>query len=103
MDWFKPHTPELVAEGVVYLCSRDCNASGELFRIGGGRFSRYGIFGNKGVADAGLTAEIVAERCEEGRDMGDAEIVPDAAYDMMRFNTALAADWQQELTSDRPD
>jgi len=98
MDWFKPHTPELVAEGVAYLCSRECSASGELFRIGGGRFSRYGLYGNEGFADAGLTAEMVAERVEEGRDMSNAEIIPDAAYDMMRFNKALAADWQDDIT-----
>ncbi|WP_272873984.1 SDR family NAD(P)-dependent oxidoreductase [Mycobacteroides abscessus] len=100
MDWFKSHTPELVAEGVAFLCSRECNVSGELFRIGGGRFSRYGIYGNKGVADADLTAEFVAERFDQSRDMADAEIVPDAAYDMARFNSALASDWQSELKSD---
>lgn len=94
MEWFRPHTPELVAEGVVYLCSRECQASGELFRIGGGRFSRYGIYGNTGFADAALTAEMVAARVEEGRDMRDAEIVPDASYDMMRFDKSLARDWQ---------
>lgn len=100
MDWFKPHTPELVAEGVVYLCSRECTASGELFRIGGGRFGRYGIYGNKGVENANLTAEFVAEHFADCRDMSDVEIVPDAAYDMARFNTDLAADWQGDLKSD---
>jgi NAD(P)-dependent dehydrogenase (short-subunit alcohol dehydrogenase family) len=94
MEWFKPFTTELVAEGVAYLCSRDCTASGELFRIGGGRFSRFGIYGNKGVQRAGLTAEIVAERFEEGRDMNDAELVRDATHDMMRFDSSLIPDWQ---------
>ncbi|MDE2411594.1 MAG: SDR family NAD(P)-dependent oxidoreductase [Sphingomonadales bacterium] len=97
MEWFRPHTPELVAEGIAYLCSRDCTASGELFRIGGGRFSRYGIYGNQGFAEAALTAEMVATRVDEGRDMASAEIIPDAAYDMMRFNTELARDWQDDI------
>ena len=99
MDWFKSHTPELVAEGVAYLCSRECNASGELFRIGGGRFSRYGIYGNKGIENVNLTTEFVAQRFDESRDMSDAEIVPDAAYDMARFNADLASDWQGDLKS----
>jgi NAD(P)-dependent dehydrogenase (short-subunit alcohol dehydrogenase family) len=97
MEWFKPHTPELVAEGVAFLCSRECHASGELFRVGGGRFSRYGLYGNKGFADAVLTAEMVAARFEEGRDMADAEIISDAAYDMMRFNSDLAHNWQDDI------
>ncbi|MEB4211092.1 hypothetical protein [Mycobacterium sp. 94-17] len=75
-------------------------ASGELFRIGGGRFNRYGIYGNKGIENANLTAEFVADRFAESRDMSDSEIVSDAAYDMARFNATLASDWQKDLTSD---
>ncbi|MCV7193098.1 SDR family NAD(P)-dependent oxidoreductase [Mycolicibacterium brumae] len=100
MEWFRSHTPELVGEGVAYLCSRDCDASGGLFRIGGGRFSRYAVYGNAGVSDDALTAEFVAEHFEQASDMSAAEHVTDAAYDMTRFNAALAANWQGDLKED---
>jgi NAD(P)-dependent dehydrogenase (short-subunit alcohol dehydrogenase family) len=97
MDWFKPHTTELVAEGITYLCSRSCAASAEIFRIGGGRFSRMAFYGNEGILHADLTAETVAAEVDAARDMSGGELVPDAAYDMMRFNKALAGNWQEEL------
>lgn len=85
MDWFKPFTPELVGEGIAYLCSSACDVSGEMFRIGGGRFSRYAIYGNRGIDDDGLTAEMVDRRFAESRDMAHADLIMSTAQDMKRF------------------
>lgn len=88
MDWFLPFTPELVAEGVVFLCSEQCEAAGELFRIGGGGMGRYAIHGNRGIRDQGLTAEMVAEQFDVVRDMGENELLTSTVQDMTRFGTA---------------
>ena len=91
LDWLRPFTPELVAEGITFLCSSECTVAGELFRIGGGRFGRYGIFGNKGIHDAELTAEIVGRRFEESRDLNDVELMLSASQDMTRLGIDAAA------------
>jgi NAD(P)-dependent dehydrogenase (short-subunit alcohol dehydrogenase family) len=35
--------PQLVAEAIVYLCAAECQLSGEMFSVGGGRVARVGI------------------------------------------------------------
>lgn len=85
MDWFKPFTPELVAEGVTFLCSSENTATGELYRIGGGRFGRYSIHGNSGIHDAQLTAEIVAARIDEARNIDPTVALNNTLEDMSRF------------------
>ena len=60
LNWFKSYAPKLVGEGVVYLCSRNCTTSGEMYRIGGGMFSRYAISGNIGLRDWDISAEKIA-------------------------------------------
>lgn len=85
MDWFKPFTPELAAEGIAFLCSNYCATSGELFRVGGGRFSRYALYGNPGIEAANLTAETIADRIDEARMMDHIDLLSSTAQDMARF------------------
>jgi NAD(P)-dependent dehydrogenase (short-subunit alcohol dehydrogenase family) len=70
------YPPALVAEAVVYLCSRDNPASGEIFHVGGGRVARYAMFGNAGVYDRELTADLLAEQFDVVRDMAGARLLP---------------------------
>jgi NAD(P)-dependent dehydrogenase (short-subunit alcohol dehydrogenase family) len=75
-DWLKRnYPPGLAAEAVVYLCSRENPANGEIFNLGGGRVSRYAMFGNGGVYEADLTAEALGGRIAEVRDMGSARLL----------------------------
>jgi NAD(P)-dependent dehydrogenase (short-subunit alcohol dehydrogenase family) len=66
------YPPALVAEAVVYLCSRENAASGEIFHVGGGRVARYALFGNEGFYDAALTAESLAAHFDQARDLAGA-------------------------------
>jgi NAD(P)-dependent dehydrogenase (short-subunit alcohol dehydrogenase family) len=76
-DRLKQHyPPRLVAEAVVYLCSRENPATGEIFHIGGGRVARYAMFGNAGLFDADLTADNLAERFDDVRDLSGAKPLP---------------------------
>ncbi len=84
LDWFKPYTPDLVGEGVAYLCSAENTATGEMYRIGGGMFSRYAIYGNTGLRDWQITAEKIADQITPARDMTDAVLLPDTITDIQR-------------------
>lgn len=88
MDWFKPFTPELAGEGVVYLCSEESKTAGGLYRDDGSQFGGYAIYGNWGIEDSALTAEIVAQRMADGRDMGDAKLLESIAHNMARLGVA---------------
>jgi NAD(P)-dependent dehydrogenase (short-subunit alcohol dehydrogenase family) len=75
-DWLKRHyPPALVAEAVVYLCSRENDATGQIYNVGGGKVARYAMFGNQGFYDAELTAEALAAHIDEVRDMSRAELL----------------------------
>jgi NAD(P)-dependent dehydrogenase (short-subunit alcohol dehydrogenase family) len=72
-DWLKQYyPPALAAEAIVFLCSRENQANGEIFDVGGGRVTRYAVFQNSGVYDGELTCESLAERFGEVRDLKDA-------------------------------
>jgi NAD(P)-dependent dehydrogenase (short-subunit alcohol dehydrogenase family) len=62
----------LAAEAVVYLCSRENRANGEIFDVGGGRVGRYAVFANPGVHEAELTCERLHARFDETRDLSAA-------------------------------
>jgi NAD(P)-dependent dehydrogenase (short-subunit alcohol dehydrogenase family) len=75
-DWLKQYyPPALVAEAVVYLVSRENEATGEIYNVGGGRVARYAMFGNEGFYDAALTAESLAAHMAGVRDMGGARLL----------------------------
>ena len=70
-EWMKQFPTELVAEGITYLCSAENPASGEIFHIGGGQVTRYGICAGSGFNDGQLTAESLAAHIEQARDMSN--------------------------------
>jgi NAD(P)-dependent dehydrogenase (short-subunit alcohol dehydrogenase family) len=75
-DWLKRYyPPALVAEASVYLCSRENQATNEIYNVGGGKIARYAFFGNEGFYDADLTAESLAAHFAEARDMADAKLL----------------------------
>jgi NAD(P)-dependent dehydrogenase (short-subunit alcohol dehydrogenase family) len=76
-DRLKAHfPPRLVAEAVVFLCSRENPATGEIFHVGGGQVARYAMFGNAGLSDLELTADNLSGRFAQVRDLADAKPLP---------------------------
>lgn len=73
--------PEFVTPLAMYLCSRECAVTHEIFSVGAGRYARAfvgvsdGWFSGKGTIP---TAEEVAAHLDEVRDLGQ-YIVPDNA------------------------
>ncbi|MEJ7845798.1 MAG: SDR family NAD(P)-dependent oxidoreductase, partial [Acidimicrobiales bacterium] len=54
-------TPETVTPIVTYLAHEDCEVTGEVYSVGGGRVARIFIGVTPGVVDAALTAESVRD------------------------------------------
>jgi NAD(P)-dependent dehydrogenase (short-subunit alcohol dehydrogenase family) len=86
LEWMQQFPPELVAEGIVYLCSSDNQATGEIFSIGGGRIARNGFFGSQGFYDRALTAESIGAHINDVRDMSNATLVTSTTEECARFN-----------------
>ncbi len=68
------YPPRLAAEAVVYLCSRENRATGEVFHAGGGRVARYAMVRNQGIHDPELTADRLARRFADVRDLAGATL-----------------------------
>jgi NAD(P)-dependent dehydrogenase (short-subunit alcohol dehydrogenase family) len=63
--------PELVSPMVAYLCSEQCQHTGEIFAAGAGYFSRIEYREGNGVRIAGLpTPDDIAQRIEQIADLG---------------------------------
>jgi hypothetical protein len=54
-------TPESVTPIVTYLAHEDCEVTGEVYSVGGGRVARIFTGVTPGVVDAALTAESVRD------------------------------------------
>jgi hypothetical protein len=54
-------TPETVTPIVTYLAHEDCEVTGEVYSVGGGRVARIFTGVTPGVVDADLTAESVRD------------------------------------------
>lgn len=64
-NWMEVHfRPEQVAALSVYLVSAENEASGEVFTSGGGLVSRLAFLQSKGIAEPGITPEMVAAKFE---------------------------------------
>ena len=89
---------EAVAPLVAYLCSRECELTGEAFSAGFGRYARVFVGETPGwVAPdvAAVTTEDVAEHLDEIRDR-DGYVVPADIYDEVRL---IAATLRAEVRS----
>ena len=59
-DWFfRTMTPEKVAAAAAFLLSEDCEVSGEIFSLGGGRVARVALAEAEGVIGEGASIEQV--------------------------------------------
>ncbi len=77
--------PELVAPAVAYLCSEECQLTGEIWSVGGGSVSRFFVGLTDGYfkhpdKEGPLTIEDVAEHVDVIRDQ-DGYIVPFSVQD----------------------
>src|SRR5579875_475181 len=61
----KAMDPALVTPVVVYLSHRNCDRTAYIYSVGGGKVSRVFIGVTKGIEDAALTAETVADSIDE--------------------------------------
>ena len=65
----KAMDPELVTPVVVYLAHRSCERTAHIYSVGAGKVSRVFIGVTKGIEDAALTAETVAEHIDRIDDL----------------------------------
>ena len=80
-DLIPPHIavfmkPELVSPAVAWLCSEECDASGEIIAATAGNYARVQYFQSEGVQfdpDEPVTIEMVAERMSTIRDLSKAK------------------------------
>jgi NAD(P)-dependent dehydrogenase (short-subunit alcohol dehydrogenase family) len=81
--------PELVSPVVAYLCSEECDASGNIFTAGGGYVGRAAIVESKGAVLPGLTIEDVRDNITRISDMTGAEEFTNA-FDEVQKRLAAA-------------
>jgi NAD(P)-dependent dehydrogenase (short-subunit alcohol dehydrogenase family) len=74
--WFKKHMdPGKVAAAAVYFLTRECETTGNIFSVGGGRLGRVVIAENAGIVEPALDAEAVATRLAEALDLEEVAVV----------------------------
>lgn len=73
--WMQQFPSTLVAQGMIYLCSPDLIANGEMFTIGGGRIARNAVYAANGFSNPELTAEMLQDNFETARDMTGANLL----------------------------
>jgi NAD(P)-dependent dehydrogenase (short-subunit alcohol dehydrogenase family) len=68
--------PELVSPAVAWLCSEECDASGEIIAASAGNYARVQYFQSEGVQfdpDQPVTVDMVAEKIGQIRDLSKAK------------------------------
>jgi NAD(P)-dependent dehydrogenase (short-subunit alcohol dehydrogenase family) len=68
--------PELVSPAVAWLCSEECDASGEIIAATAGNYARVQYFQSEGVQfdpDEPVTVDMVAEKIGKIRDLSNAK------------------------------
>ncbi len=61
-------SPELVSPVVAWLAHEDCDVTGEIYAVGGGRVARIFIGETQGFAKADLTIEDIRDNWTQIRD-----------------------------------
>ena len=86
-DLYAQMKPEFVVPMVVYLCSAECAASGQVFNAGMGYFNRAGVLTGKGVrlgdGDRPPDLEAIQAHWDRIDDLEGAAEVPDATAALM--------------------
>jgi NAD(P)-dependent dehydrogenase (short-subunit alcohol dehydrogenase family) len=81
--------PELVSPVVAYLCSEECQVSGNIFTAGGGYVGRAAIVEGKGAVLPDITIEAVRDNFAKITDMSGAEEFTNA-FDEVQKRLAAA-------------
>jgi NAD(P)-dependent dehydrogenase (short-subunit alcohol dehydrogenase family) len=84
-------TPETVTPIVTYLAHADCEVTGEVYSVGGGRVARIFTGVTPGVVDADLTAESVRDNLAGIRSTDGYQIPTNLTEEMGVAMAALAA------------
>ncbi len=84
-------TPETVTPIVTYLAHADCEVTGEVYSVGGGRVARIFTGVTPGVVDADLTAESVRDNLAGIRSTDGYQIPTNLTEEMGLAMAALAA------------
>ncbi len=82
--------PELVSPVVAYLCSEECQVSGNIFTAGGGYVGRAAIYESKGAVLSDMSIEAVRDNLNKITDMSGAEEFTNA-FDEVSKRLASAA------------
>jgi NAD(P)-dependent dehydrogenase (short-subunit alcohol dehydrogenase family) len=88
--------PELVAAVVLYLVHESCEASGEIFTVGGGRVARVFLGETPGFVDPELTPELVAEHWATVMSTDGYTVIDDAPGYIKRFYASIPG-WQEAI------
>ncbi len=84
--------PELVSPVVAYLCSEECQVSGNIFTAGGGYVGRAAIVESKGAVLPDISIEAVRDNFDKICDMTGAEEFTNAFDEVSkRLSAATAA------------
>jgi NAD(P)-dependent dehydrogenase (short-subunit alcohol dehydrogenase family) len=83
--------PEYVSPVVAYLCSEECEVSGNIFTAGGGYVGRAAIVESKGAVLPNLTIEDVRDNFAKISDMTGAEEFTNAFDEVSKRLTAATA------------
>ncbi len=84
--------PEFVSPAVAYLCSEECQVSGDIITAGGGYVGRAAIVESKGAVLPGISIEAVRDNFDKIRDMTGAEEFSNAFDEVSkRLSAATAA------------
>ncbi|MEX2390472.1 MAG: SDR family oxidoreductase [Dehalococcoidia bacterium] len=83
--------PEFVSPVVAYLCSEECEVSGNILTAGGGYVGRAAIVESKGAVLPGLTIEDVRDNLSKITDMTGAEEFANAFDEVSKRLTAATA------------
>jgi len=82
--------PESVTPVVTYLVHEDCEVTGEVYSVGGGRVARVFIGVTPGIVESDLSAEHVRDRLEEIRRETDYAVPASLNEEMMLAFKALS-------------
>jgi len=89
VQWFHRHFPPAkVAAAAVFLLSRNCRFSGQIFDIGGGRVARVAFATNAGWFDSDITAEKLGEQADALLEMKNPRTL-DGQAGAMEFYTSI--------------
>jgi hypothetical protein len=93
VEWFYKHFPPAkVAAAAAFLLSRECDFSGRVLDVGGGRVARIAFAMNEGWFDAGITAERVRDHLTEVLDIKDARAIDGQASAMLPYSRLFPFD-----------